>query len=103
MAADLELFGDNPAPFTQLEETIERVRTVLQAHQEEKAALEKRMRELEGRVHALAREVETARAAAAPEELARLRAAEKAWQAERVRIAEYVESLARKLGALEKL
>lgn len=103
MAADLELFGDNQAPFSQLEETIERVRAVLLAHQEEKTALVKRVRELEGRVRTLAREVEAARAAAAPEELARLRAAEATWQAERLRIAEYVESLAKRLGALEKM
>jgi chromosome segregation ATPase len=103
MAADLELFGDNPAPFTQLEEMIERVRSVLLQQRQEKAALEKRIRELEGRVHALAREVEAARAAAAPEELARLRVAETEWQTERERIADYVESLAKKLGALEKM
>jgi len=103
MAADLELFGDNPTPLSQLEETIERVRAVLLTRQEEKAALEKRIRALEGRVHALAREVEAARAAAAPEELARLRAAEAAWREERVRIAEYVESLAKRMGTLEKM
>ena len=103
MAADLELFGDNPTPFSQLEETIERVRAILLTRQHEKTVLESRISELETRVRALAREVEAARKLAAPEELARLRAAEKHWQAERLQIAERLEATAKKLGALERI
>ena len=102
MAADLELSGDS-TPFAQLEASVDRARALLDALRADKSRLEARVQELESRVRTLAREVEAARRAAAPEELARLRAAEREWHEERQRIASRIETTIQKLDALDAM
>lgn len=98
MAVDLDLGGDD-APLGQLEESIERACGLIQKLRAENARLAEHSHKLESRVRGLLKDLAAERRAAAPEEPARLEAAQASWRAERERLAARLESAIRKLDA----